>query len=77
VTDETPTTIESLFAEWRKQIEAKQEQHKAVVESPEYQSQLARLSQLTFDFIATLRLCWFATTRAGVGCIGFCRQSIP
>ena len=65
MTEEAPTTIESLFAELRKQIEAKQEKHKAVVESPEYQSQVTRLSQLTFDFIATLRLCWFATTRAG------------
>lgn len=65
MTEETPTTFESLFAQMRKQVELKREQHKAVVESSEYQSQLARLSQLTFDFIATLRLCWFATTRAG------------
>ncbi len=63
--EELPNTIESIFAEWRQRFEAKQEQHKAVVETPEYQSQLSRLKHLAFDFIATLRLCWIATTRAG------------
>ncbi|MBX3356296.1 MAG: hypothetical protein KF724_11440 [Phycisphaeraceae bacterium] len=57
--------MESLFAELRKQTEASQETHKAVVEAPEYRAELARLDRLMFDFIATLRLCWFATTRAG------------
>lgn len=65
VAEDQPMTVETLFAEWQKQAEEKQAQHKLVVESPEYQSQFARLSQLTCDFIATLRLCWFATTRAG------------
>lgn len=65
VTDELPVTPESLFADWRKRAEAKQEQHKAVAEAPEYRGQLARLEQLAFDFIGALRLCWFATTRAG------------
>lgn len=65
MSEEVPTVMESMFAEWREKREAKQEAHQAIVESPEYQEQLARLSQLMFDFVATLRLCWFAATRAG------------
>ncbi len=63
--DELPTTMESFFADLKDRTSAKQEQYKAVVEAPAYRTQLARLDQITFDFIGTLRLCWFATTRAG------------
>tara|TARA_R110000744_G_scaffold158819_1_gene274859 strand:- start:17394 stop:18347 length:954 start_codon:yes stop_codon:yes gene_type:complete len=62
--EDLPITSKALFADWGKRVEAKQEQHKAIVEAPEYRLQLARLEQLTFDFIGALRLCWFASTRA-------------
>lgn len=63
--DERPANSESIFAEWRKRVEAEQEKYKAIVESPEYQTQLARLGRITSDFFSTLTLCWFTTTRAG------------
>jgi hypothetical protein len=65
MSEEMPFTAESLFAEWRKQAEEKQQRHQAIVESAEYRTQLARLGQITIDFVITLRLCWIATTRAG------------
>jgi hypothetical protein len=65
MSEEVPLTVESLFAQLRTDLEEKQKRHQAIVESAEYQVQLARLGQMTGDFLVTLRLCWIATTRAG------------
>jgi|1186.fasta_scaffold216415_3 hypothetical protein len=64
MTDE-PALPESTFANLHKRVEAAQEKYKAVVESPEYQAQLARLGRIASDFVSTLRLAWLAATRAG------------
>jgi hypothetical protein len=63
--DDLPSSVNSLFAQWRNRLEEKRKRHQAVIESPEYIAQLTRLGQLTTDFVITLRLCWIATTRAG------------
>lgn len=60
-----PHFPESIFADWRKRVEAARKKYKAVVESPDYQAQLARLGRMASDFVSTLTLAWFATTRAG------------
>ncbi len=57
MSEEVPTVIESVIAEWREKREAKQEAHQAIVESREYQEQLVRLSHLMFDLVGTFRVC--------------------
>jgi hypothetical protein len=41
--DEIPAPIETMLADWRKRVEAVQEKYKAIVESPDYRTQLVRL----------------------------------
>ena len=63
--DELPATGESLFDERHRNVQKKQEKYQAVVDPPEYRAELERLHRITSDFVATLRLCWIATTWAG------------
>lgn len=63
--DELPASGESFLADWRKRVQEQQDKYKAVVEAPEYQAEIERLHRIAFDFVATLRLCWIAATRAG------------
>lgn len=65
MTEEKESPPVSMIEEWRRRVEAEQKRHFAIVESTDYKMQLTRLEQMTSDFLNTLVLCWFATTRAG------------
>lgn len=56
--------IAAIMAEERKRIDALAAEHKKIIESPEYQEQLARLEKYTLDFLRGLKACWFSASRS-------------